>query len=101
MRDLIMVARAGCGMCHDILERELAPLIERYPGHVSAHFAWDQTVETVNARKRVTHVPLFVVEHDGVEEFRFTGRLTTDELEEIVTCDAEALTLDDVLGVAP
>ena len=101
MRQVHYVGRAGCGMCEDIMEHVVAPLSERYPGHVTAHFGWDSDMERINRRKPITHVPLFVVEHGGEEEFRFSGRLTLGELEEIVTCDAEALALGDVLAVVP
>ena len=41
-------------------------------------------------------MPTVVVENDGVEEFRFSAFLDADRLEEIVECNAPALTFEEV-----
>ena len=81
------------------MEHVVTPLVERYPGHVKVHHGWDADMERINKRIPITRIPLFVVEHNGCEEFRFSGRLTFEEVEEIVTYDGEVLTLGDVLDV--
>ena len=83
------------------MEHVVLPLAERYPGHVKVHHGWDSDMERINRRIPITRIPLFVVEHDGHEEFRFSGRLTLDEVEEIVTYGGESLALRDVLDVVP
>lgn len=100
MRTVHYIGRAGCGMCEDIMEHVVAPLMARYPDNVVAHYGWDSDMERINNRKPIDRVPLFVVENGGEEEFRFSGRLTLDEIEDIVTYDGEVLTLGDVLEAA-
>lgn len=95
MRTVMLVGRAGCGACHSA-KRAIAPIMGLYPENVTAHFTWDRDVERINARKRIDRVPLFVVENGGEEEFRFSGWLSADEIEEIVTCDADTLSLEDI-----
>lgn len=72
--------------------------MELYPGSIASHFSWGQDVERVNSRKPIDRVPPFVVERDGEEVFRFSGWLSADEIEEIVTCDADTLSLEDIRG---
>lgn len=98
MREVVYIGRAGCGACRHLREAVIEPLAESYPGNVSIHDSgWDRTMERVNSAQPITRVPLIVVEHDGREEFRFSGALTYDQLEGIVTCDAETLSVREVL----
>lgn len=83
-------------MCERILEHVVAPLMDAYPDMITSHFSWDQDMERVNARKAITRVPLFVVEKDGEEEFRLSGWLSADEIEDIMLCDADTLSIDDI-----
>ncbi|RVU97054.1 hypothetical protein EII22_08965 [Coriobacteriales bacterium OH1046] len=98
MRNIVYIGRDGCAMCESILDLVVAPLMDKYPDRITSHFSWDQDVERVNSRKPIDRVPLFVVERDGEEEFRFSGWLSADEIEEIATCDAGTLSLEDIRG---
>lgn len=96
MRNVVFIGREGCNPCHYLMETVVQPLIDDYPDNVSAHYGWDRKIAKVNERKKITHIPLFVIERDGVEEFRCSGRLTYDQLADIIECDS--LTVEEVLG---
>lgn len=96
MRNVLFFGLHYCGCCNEILEGVVKPLMRKYPGNVTAHYGWDEAIARANGRKKVKTVPLFVVEKDGEEEFRFSGRLEADQIEGIVLCERETLTLEDV-----
>lgn len=50
----------------------------------------------VNARQTIDKIPLIVVEKDGVEEFRYHGWMNLKDLEDIILCEQETLTLEEV-----
>lgn len=100
MRNIVFITRSGCSTCLNLLKTAITPLKERYPDNVEIHSNWDDKIAQVNKRCAITRIPLFVVENQGREEFRFAGRLSYEELEEIVTCESEVLALDDVLDGA-
>lgn len=97
MRNVVFITRPGCAQCLDLLETVIAPLKERHPRNVEVHSTWDGKIAEINKRGTITRIPLFVVENGGREEFRYSGRLSLEELEAIVTCEDEVLTLDDVM----
>ena len=97
MRNVVFIGQAGCKACERMYETVIAPLAKRHPANVSAHYRWDSAVERVSRRGTITRVPLIVVENGGEEEFRYSGGMTLEELEAIVLCEREALTLQDVL----
>lgn len=98
MRNVIFIGRAGCNSCWYLYETVIKPLQERYKRNVSVHYGWDATVQRVNKRKQITRIPLIVVERDGREEFRYSGRLEPEELAAIIEYEGDTITLDDVLG---
>lgn len=98
MRHVLFIGVYYCGCCNELLDEVVKPLMRKYPDNVTAHYGWDEDIARVNGRKRIRNVPLFVVENGGVEEFRFNGRLSAEQIEGIVTYEGETLTLDDVMG---
>ena len=98
MRDVFYISASYCNQCQRIKREIVAPLVEKYPGHVSIHENYDAKIGELDNRKRVNRVPLFVVEKDGVEEFRFAGELSAEEIEAIINYDGEVLTLEEVRG---
>lgn len=50
----------------------------------------------MNARQTIDKIPLIVVEKDGVEEFRYHGWMNLKDLEDIILCEQETLTLEEV-----
>ena len=97
MRKVLFIGASYCGKCKWLLENVVAPLAEKHPEAVSVHYGRDQEIFRVNERKRIKTVPLFVVENDGEEEFRFSGNLSAEQIEGIIAYEGEVLTLDDVL----
>lgn len=98
MRRIIYIGDRSCRPCRHYKETVIDPLIERHPGAVEVHVGWDSKIAEVNARSEITRVPTVVVEKDGREEFRFSAFLEPDQLEGIITCDAETLSAGDVIS---
>lgn len=97
MRNVFFISASYCNACNGYIERVLTPLLEKYPSNLEVHMNYDAKIAEVNARGKLMRVPTVVVEHNGEEEFRFTAFLEADELEEIILCEAETLTLEDIL----
>lgn len=97
MRNILFIGRKGCNACEYQRETVIEPLRQKYPDNVSVHYNWDASIARVNAAKTITRIPLTVVECNGVEEFRYDGALTFEELEEIINCNHATLTIDEVL----
>lgn len=98
MRTVLFIGMRGCSTCDSLYEKVVAPLERKHPRNVSSHYSWDEAMARVNGRKEIRSVPLFVVENGGEEEFRFFGRLSAEQIEGIVRCEREAITLEEVLG---
>lgn len=96
MRRIIYIGDRSCRWCARYRETVIDPLSASHPGAVEVHFGWDSKIAEVNGRCPITRVPTVVVENEGVEEFRFSAFLDADRLEEIVECDAPALTFEEV-----
>lgn len=97
MRDIIFIGRKGCNACEYQRETVIEPLRQKYPDRVSVHYNWDDAIARVNAKQTITQIPLIVVDKDGSEEFRYSGALTFEELEEIINSNATTLTIEEVL----
>lgn len=98
MRNILFIGRKGCNACEYQRETVIEPLRQKYPDNVSVHYNWDAAIARVNAAKTITRIPLVVVECNGVEEFRYDGALTFEELESIIKCESATLTLEEVIG---
>ena len=87
----------SCGTCNVIRREVVEPLQEEYPDRVHILYDWDADLARIDGRKAVTNVPLFVIEDDGREEFRFSAFLKPGELEDIINCNADASAFEEVL----
>lgn len=96
MRTIIYIGRAGCTSCTRMRLESIEPLKELYPENIEVHSGYDSKIAEVNARQTITKIPLIVVEKDGVEEFRYNGWLGLKDLEDIILCEQETLTLEEV-----
>lgn len=96
MRRIIYIGDRCCPGCVRYRETVIDPISAQHPGAVEVHHGWDAKIAEVNGRRAITRVPTVVVENDGVEEFRFSAFLDADRLEEIIECDAPALTFEEV-----
>lgn len=95
MRRIIYIGDRSCMGCRRYRETVIDPLAAAHPGRVEVHIGWDAKINEVNGHCPITRVPTIVVERDGVEEFRFSGFLNYDQLEEIVECDGPAPTFGE------
>lgn len=100
MRKVIYIGQSYCPACNSMLENVVKPLKAKHPDSVSVHYGWDGVMERVNRRKSIKTIPLFVVENEGREEFRYSGKLSVKELSAIIECERDVITLDDVLDGA-
>lgn len=96
MRTIVYIGRAGCTSCTRLRLESIEPLRELYPENVEVHSGYDGKIAEVNARQTIDKIPLIVVEKDGVEEFRYHGWMSLKDLEEIILCKQETLTLEEV-----
>lgn len=97
MRTIVYIGRAGCTFCTRLRLESIEPLKELYPKNVEVHSGYDSKIAEVNARQTIDKIPLIVVEKDGVEEFRYHGWICLKDLEDIILCKKEDLTLEEVL----
>lgn len=96
MRTIVYIGRAGCTSCTRLRLESIEPLKELYPENVEVHSGYDSKIAEVNARQTIDKIPLIVVEKDGVEEFRYHGWICLNDLEDIILCKKEDLTLEEV-----
>lgn len=96
MRTIVYIGRAGCTSCTRLRLESIEPLKELYPENVEVHSGYDSKIAEVNARQTIDKIPLIVVEKDGVEEFRYHGWIGLNDLENIILCKKEDLTLEEV-----
>ena len=96
MRNIVYIGRAGCTSCTRLRMEAKEPLKELYPENVEVHSGYDGKIAEINARQTIDKIPLIVVEKDGVEEFRYHGWMSLNDLEDIILCKREALTLEEV-----
>lgn len=89
MRRIIYIGADYCASCNTMRTKIIEPLQKLYPDNVSIHHNFDDTVKAVDDRKVIDTVPLVVVERDGVEEIRFTGFVSMNELEDLILCDED------------
>lgn len=97
MRSIVFIGADYCAACNTLRRTVAEPLKELYPDNVSIHHAFDAKVAEVDARKTIDHIPLVVIEKDGAEEFRCSGGLSINALEDIILCDRDTLTAEEVL----
>lgn len=97
MRNIVFIGADYCASCNTLRAKVAEPLHRLYPDNVSIHHGFDDKVAEVDGRKTIDHIPLIVVEKDGVEEFRYSGGLSLEEIEDIILSDRDTLTLDEVL----
>lgn len=96
MRTIVYIGRAGCTSCTRLRLESIEPLKELYPENIEVHSGYDSKIAEVDARKTIDKIPLIVVEKDGVEEFRYHGWMSLKDLEGIILCGKEDLTLEEV-----
>ncbi len=96
MRTIVYIGRAGCTSCTRLRLESIEPLKELYPENVEVHSGYDSKIAEVDARQTIDKIPLIVVEKDGVEEFRYHGWMSLKDLEDIILCGKEDLTLEEV-----
>ena len=96
MRNIVYIVRAGCTSCTRLRMESIEPLKELYPENVEVHSGYDGKIAEINARQTIDKIPLIVVEKDGVEEFRYHGWMSLNDLEDIILCKRETLTLEEV-----
>ncbi len=99
MRTVHFIGGKGCTLCESLIDSVVKPARERHPEHVFMHFDWDAYIAEANGRCSIARIPLFVVENEGSEEFRFSGAPSLEELESIIACEGETLSFDDVAEV--
>ena len=95
MRNIVYIGRAGCTSCTRLRMESIEPLKELYPENVEVHSGYDGKIAEINARQTIDKIPLIVVEKDGVEEFRYHGWMSLNDLEDIILCKRETLTLEE------
>lgn len=88
MRKLIYIADKSCNACKHYLQATISPLMSLFPGQIDVHVGFDRKVAEVDARQVITSVPTVVIEEDGEEVFRFSGMLSSEDLEAILRGDA-------------
>ena len=96
MRNIVYIGRAGCTSCTRLRMESIEPLKELYPENVEVHSGYDGKIAEINARQTIDKRPRIVVEKDGVEEFRYHGWMSLNDLEDIILCKRETLTLEEV-----
>ena len=99
MRTVHFIGGRGCALCESLVEPVVKPAKERHPEHVFMHFDWDAYIAEANGRCPIARIPLFVIEHEGREEFRFSGALSPEELESIVACEGDTVSFDGIVEV--
>ena len=93
MRVIVYIGRAGCTSCTRLRLESIEPLKKLYPDNVEIHSGYDGKIAEVNARQTIDKIPLIVVEK---EEFRYHGWMNLKDLEDIILCEQETLTLEEV-----
>lgn len=98
MRRIFFIGMPYCGACEQIRRSVVEPLVARRPQQVRVLTRWCPDMARIDGRRPITRVPLFVVEMDGAEEFRFSLWPDKGLLEGIIDSNADHLTFEEVFG---